>query len=47
MSIENKEAIIRRLEVMYNEAEETDEKEALFYGIEALKQVWLNKERII
>lgn len=47
MTIESKEAIIRRLEAMYDETEETDEREALFYATEALKEVWLNKERII
>lgn len=40
MSKENREAIIRRLEAMYGEAEDKDNetKEALFYSIEALKE---------
>ena len=41
MTREDKEAIIRRLEAMYGEAEDKDNetKEALFYGIEALKEI--------
>lgn len=40
MTREDREAIIRRLEVMYREAEDNDNetKEALFYAIEALKE---------
>lgn len=40
MKKEDKEAIIRRLEAMYGEAEDEDNetKEALFYAVEALKK---------
>jgi hypothetical protein len=34
---EDEDAIIRRLEAMYGEAEDNETKEALFYAIEALK----------
>jgi hypothetical protein len=47
MDREDKEAIIRRLEAMYGEAEDNETKEALFYATEALKQVWLDKEEIL
>ena len=38
MTREDREAIIRRLECLYREAEGNSDKEALFYGIEALKE---------
>ena len=38
MTKEDKEAIIRRLEAMYGEAEDNETKEALFYATEALKE---------
>lgn len=38
MTREDKEAIIRRLEAMYGEAEDNETKEALFYATEALKE---------
>ena len=38
MTREDKEAIIRRIEVMYQVTEDNGEKEALFYAIEALKE---------
>lgn len=38
MKKEDKEAIIRRLDAMYGEAEGNETKEALFYAVEALKK---------
>lgn len=38
MTREDSEAIIRRLEAMYGEAEDNETKEALFYAIEALEE---------
>ena len=38
MTREDKEAIIRRLETMYKEAEDNGDKEALFYAIEAFQE---------
>ena len=38
MTREDKDAIIRRIEAMYGEAEDNETKEALFYAIEALKE---------
>ena len=48
MTREDKEAIIRRLEAMYGEAEDNETKEALFYAIEALtdnkpSRTWIAK----
>lgn len=38
MTREDKDAIVRRLKVMYNEAKGNEAKEALFYAIEALQE---------